>query len=1111
MDKVRFPHLRYSLAQDSEASPINYSMTVKDQLFRNHNSCSVSDQLVESWPNGHQNSADSVSIPGDLVSLAWLQKGDIIQIAPLDGEEEIHNGFENSTASLSSIKSDDFLTLRTNAMSEDSCDYSPFSMRSTTPARIAIPAVTSAIPLHRPASADHYPSQCNIDSPQLPTPSQLTLSSQGLSKPNYSYTHLIFMAIESTPQKCMTVNQIYNWCESNFPFYKHAGAGWKNSLRHNLSINKSFKRLPRDSRGPGRGAFWTVEPRERPALLDAIKRNPWNFSNMATLVSAQSEFGPRSSSSGTNLNTPNLFGLRRLGLTQSAPSHLLRTEGIGNHADIQVDTSGNLVNISNGSLHFLSTPDGRLIATCDDQSERDSSVVMSNASPSQEEGPARANLLPDSRYWLSSDRTNADVAGIHVEWSAEEEEKYMRTLRLLMESDDRFYQDSNTDRHADSHPCEFKRENTESVNEDVKLITKQRRKSRLQPTRIIEDPYPFSSDVSADMIGKCNECKENAASGCESCQAIRLRFLSDPLLNSSMKERALAEVANAIDSDQECGPAGGPAVRKPSSRTTKTCPGTVSSTSPKSLSDQTTNEVFVTPAPYIDHEYSHCQAQLRRPEENRIVNQFNEAYCAETVKRLMRSHHYSRRSSDLKLRRKAVESYDDDEDEIYYEDYDDDLSSSQDQAEYSDEYESPEKRHMGRALNTNNSGYFSTSRRRGRHRGANISQVSSAFPTSSVDSNGGSREEVRRRSSKVGSRGRRGRKRTRHLETAVGLSGNITRRSRRVIRAPRRPYDDFEESFSIDGGDTNEASADAEDENSEGSETDTMEGERPVSRRRTSDGLNNNSNSIGRRSRKRKQKRNIVQKSLLSNQYPNSDEEYGTENGESSCAGSDDEEARYLKMASRRQRTISDAEQEDVPCKQPSFLPRSQPKSQKIAKGAMDHSDEPCATYNASAYDGYERVRSLGMGAVWSQSRWSLARKFPAQLWSENADVATDQELEETNMDESVAPEEDVGRNHDEIDEDTRENDCAKTSERTTVEAAQILLGISQMQSFRRQSGYLSLDSSITSSSSAGEVTGATPTQCPDSPLQVDSKSSNKVSSFPPLIPVQSSPLPSAS
>lgn len=63
------------------------------------------------------------------------------------------------------------------------------------------------------------------------------------SKPPYSFSCLIFMAIEDSPTKALPVKEIYSWITEHFPYFKTAPNGWKNSVRHNLSLNKSFQKV----------------------------------------------------------------------------------------------------------------------------------------------------------------------------------------------------------------------------------------------------------------------------------------------------------------------------------------------------------------------------------------------------------------------------------------------------------------------------------------------------------------------------------------------------------------------------------------------------------------------------------------------------------------------------------------------------------------------------------------------------------------------------------------------------------------------------------------------------------------------------------------------------
>jgi forkhead box protein N len=70
-------------------------------------------------------------------------------------------------------------------------------------------------------------------------------------KPPYSFSSLIFMAIEDSPNKKLPVKDIYNWITERFPYFRNAPLGWKNSVRHNLSLNKCFKKVDKD-----KGQVW---------------------------------------------------------------------------------------------------------------------------------------------------------------------------------------------------------------------------------------------------------------------------------------------------------------------------------------------------------------------------------------------------------------------------------------------------------------------------------------------------------------------------------------------------------------------------------------------------------------------------------------------------------------------------------------------------------------------------------------------------------------------------------------------------------------------------------------------------------------------------------------
>lgn len=68
------------------------------------------------------------------------------------------------------------------------------------------------------------------------------------TKPPYSFATLIFMAIEDSPTKKVTVKDIYDWILDRYPYYQLCDRRWKNTVRQNLSMNRCFKKINKDRR-----------------------------------------------------------------------------------------------------------------------------------------------------------------------------------------------------------------------------------------------------------------------------------------------------------------------------------------------------------------------------------------------------------------------------------------------------------------------------------------------------------------------------------------------------------------------------------------------------------------------------------------------------------------------------------------------------------------------------------------------------------------------------------------------------------------------------------------------------------------------------------------------
>lgn len=112
-------------------------------------------------------------------------------------------------------------------------------------------------------------------------------------KPAYSYSCLIAMALKNSKTGSLPVSEIYNFMCKHFPYFKTAPSGWKNSVRHNLSLNKCFEKIekPAPNGAQRKGCLWAMNPAKISKMDEEVQK--WSRKDPTAIRKAMVNPGKR--------------------------------------------------------------------------------------------------------------------------------------------------------------------------------------------------------------------------------------------------------------------------------------------------------------------------------------------------------------------------------------------------------------------------------------------------------------------------------------------------------------------------------------------------------------------------------------------------------------------------------------------------------------------------------------------------------------------------------------------------------------------------------------------------------------------------------------------------
>lgn len=127
---------------------------------------------------------------------------------------------------------------------------------------------------HHPQQHLHNHQQISLQTNGITKLIKAKVTTHEFPKPAYSYSCLIAMALKNSRAGSLPVSEIYSFMCEHFPYFKTAPNGWKNSVRHNLSLNKCFEKIekPATNGGQRKGCLWAMNPTKITKMDEEIQK-----------------------------------------------------------------------------------------------------------------------------------------------------------------------------------------------------------------------------------------------------------------------------------------------------------------------------------------------------------------------------------------------------------------------------------------------------------------------------------------------------------------------------------------------------------------------------------------------------------------------------------------------------------------------------------------------------------------------------------------------------------------------------------------------------------------------------------------------------------------------